>query len=64
MPIISAIDNENNRWKSKKQKKNNKGKKEGAGAIVKEWALKDFFVRLSKVFSNQYVKLLQFLSRI
>ena len=50
--------------KEQKQKKNNKDTKEGAGAIVKEWALKYFFVRLSKVFSNQYVKLLQFLSRI
>ena len=53
MPIISVRDNENNRWnrnaKTNKQTKNKQRqkRKRGAEAIVKEWELNDFGLRLS-----------------
>ena len=53
MPIISVIDNENNRWKrSAKKATNNKKRTSGMEAKVKEWQLNDFVVRLNYVFSN------------
>ena len=63
MPIISARDNENSRWKrnAKNNKKTNKDRKEqrGTEAIVKGWELKHLnVVHLSYVFSSQYLKLL------
>ena len=50
MPIISARDNDNNRWKrnaKKKPKKQRPKRTRGTKAIVKEWELHDFVVRLS-----------------
>ena len=54
MPIISARDNENNRWKKIAKKTNKKDKQtskdgrerggSGTEAIVKEWELNDFAV--------------------
>ena len=55
MLIISATDNEKNRWMrnaKKKKKKKNKKKKVAIQAVVKGWELNDFVVRLSLVFSN------------
>ena len=53
MPIISVIDNENNRWKRSAKKATNKQTKpSGMEAKVKEWQLNDFVVGLSYVFSN------------
>ena len=45
MPIISVIDNENNRWKRNTKKE--KERKIGTDAMVKEWELNDFVVCLS-----------------
>ena len=53
MPLISVIDNENNRGnrnakKKQQQKKQTKTEKnKGEKAIVKGWELNDFFVHLS-----------------
>ena len=47
MPIISATDNENNRWK-RNAKKNKDRKEQGGEAIVKGWEPDDF-VRLSPI---------------
>ena len=49
MPIISAIDNANNRWKRNAKKKTKRDKKRTSEtvAMVKEWELNDFAVRLS-----------------
>ena len=60
MPIISVIDNENSRWKRKEKKTSKQGHKRTSGTegIVKEWEPNDFVMGLSKVFSNEDVKLL------
>ena len=47
MPIISARDNENNRWKRNGKKKRIKNKGRGKEAIVKGWELNDSVVHLS-----------------
>ena len=48
MPIISARDNENNRWKrNTKRKKTDRKEQGGQRAIVKGWELNDFVVCLS-----------------
>ena len=48
MPLISAIDNENDRLNRNENKLTNKGKKQGGReAIVKDWELNDFVVYLS-----------------
>ena len=53
MLIISAIDNEKNRWmRNAKKKKEKEKKKVAIQAVVKGWELNDFVVRLSLVFSN------------
>ena len=54
MLIISATDNEKNRWmrNAKKKKKEKEKKKVAIQAVVKGWELNDFVVRLSLVFSN------------
>ena len=53
MSIISARDNENNRWK-RNSTKENKARKEQGGteAMMKGWELNDFVVHLSQVFPN------------
>ena len=49
MLIISIKDNENNKWKKKNAKKK---KIRGMEAIVKEWEINDFVVRLSYALCN------------
>ena len=48
MLIISARENENNRWKRKVKKQGQNGTK----GWEKVWELNDFVVRLSKIFCN------------
>ena len=54
--MISAIDNKNNKRRrnaiKKKAKKQRQKRTSGTEAIVKEWELNNFVVRLSQVFSN------------
>ena len=48
--LMSVSGNENNRWKKNVKKTKNKDRREQGGgtkAIVKEWELNDFVVRLS-----------------
>ena len=48
MPIISVIDNENNRWKrNAKTNKQKQNRTSGTEVKVKEWEVNDFVVRLS-----------------
>ena len=47
MLIISARDNENNRWKRKRTKAKTERNKGVPQAIVKVWELNDFVVSLS-----------------
>ena len=47
MLIISARDDENNRWKIETKKAKAERKKPVMQAIVKVWELNDFAVRLS-----------------
>ena len=48
MLIISAADNENNRWKRKEKKTKQRQKRtSGTEGIVKEWELNDFVMGLS-----------------
>ena len=50
MSIISARDNENNRWKRNSTKKNKDRKEQGGTeAMMKGWELNDFVVHLSQV---------------
>ena len=48
----------------KRKKKKEKTRARRMEAMAKGWEINDFVERLSQVFSNKYVKLLQFLSRI
>ena len=47
MPIISARDNKNERWKKKGKRKRQKRNKGVTQAMVEVWELNDFFGRLS-----------------